>query len=213
VLDRVGIDRTDVVSASYGSTIAYEFARTFPERVERLVLAGVMREIPAHMRQPTAHTLVTLEEGRMAEFAREVADGLLCRDPAKTIERRELARRLLLSQLERMGPSEKQRYVHGTRRLLCHPPLDLSCPPPVRTLVFTGEHDVYTRPEYCREIASAFSDSTSTTILNADHLFHIERFAETLELLSTFLNDRPVTAVAGVYGRVQRSLGLEASVA
>jgi len=194
VLRQIGVPTVNIVSASYGSPIAYRFAQLFPASVERLVLAGVMKEIPADLRASTINTLISLDENRIADCARQIAGGLLCADPAKVVARRDLARRLLVTQLERMTPCDRTRYVQNTMRLLDHAPLDLSSAPPVPALVFTGEHDVYTRPEHCREIAAAFDDAVFTTIKQADHLFHIERFEATLALLDWFL--RGATLIA-----------------
>jgi pimeloyl-ACP methyl ester carboxylesterase len=192
VLRTLDVERVHVVAASYGSPIAYRFAQLYPEAVDRLVLAGVMKEIPQTLRASTRQTVISLLDGRMSEFAQEVVDGLLCADPEKPVERRALARRLLIGQLERMAPAEGQRYVHNTMRLLSHAPLDLSSAPAVPALVFTGEHDVYTRPDHCREIAEAFDEATFTTIKRADHLFHIERFEATLALVDRFLDGQAI---------------------
>ena len=187
VLDRLEIPRVHVVAASYGGPIAYHFAQRFPASVERLVLAGVMKEMPQAVRASALRTLAALGDERMADFAREVADGLLCTDPGKPIERRAVARRLLTRQFERMGPAGRVRYCSNTRRQLDHLNLDLEAAPRVPVLVFTGEHDVYTPPSACREIAVAFDEAVFTTIRRADHLFHLERFDATLSLVSWFL--------------------------
>jgi pimeloyl-ACP methyl ester carboxylesterase len=188
VLDHLDVAEVDIVSASYGSPIAYRFAQLFPERTGRLVLAGVMKEIPAGRRAVTAATVAAVCDGRLGDFARLVVEGLMCLDPSRHVERRAVTRRLLQSQLERMTPDDQLRYVHNTTRLLEHQPLDLAAAPPVPALVFTGEHDVYTTPEDCREVASAFADVRFSTIPAADHLFHLERFDTTLALLDAFLD-------------------------
>jgi pimeloyl-ACP methyl ester carboxylesterase len=200
VLEAAGIERAFVVSASYGSPIAWRLAQRFPRRVARVILSGVMKEIPAPVWEPTRRTLDTLTAGRMAEFARDIVGGLLCHDPCRPIERRRAGERLLLAQLENMTPADRIRYVENTARLLEHPPLDLSQPPAAPALVFTGEHDVYTRPEYCREIAMALPDSWFTLIERADHLFHIQRFDVTLALVDGFWSDRDLAAIAGTTG-------------
>jgi pimeloyl-ACP methyl ester carboxylesterase len=189
IMDAARMERAYVVSASYGSPIAYRLAQRHPERVTSMVLAGVMREIPGHLRARTANTMATLAEGRLAHFAREIVEGLLCRDPEKPIEKRRLAERVLLGQLEKLPLSERERYIENTARLLDHSPLDLSSPPSAPTLVFTGEHDVYTRPSECRKVAAALPDALFTVIERADHLFHIERFETTLALLDRFHDD------------------------
>lgn len=203
VMDAAGLDRAYIVSASYGSPIAYRFSQLHPERVDRLVLAGVMREIPREMRARTERTLISAAEGRMQAFAKEVVDGLLCQEPGKPIQKRGLAARLLSSQLEKMSLSDRQRYVENTARLLNHAPLDLSNPPIAPTLVFTGEYDIYTRPAHCREIAAALPNALFTVIEQADHLFHLERFDTTLALLDRFYEDLSVDGVPGC-GRVER---------
>jgi pimeloyl-ACP methyl ester carboxylesterase len=186
IMDAARIERAYVVSASYGSPIAYRLAQCHPERVGSVVLAGVMSEIPAHLRARTANTMATLADGKLADFAREIVDGLLCRDPEKPIEKRRLAERVLLGQLEKLPLSGRERYLENTARLLDHAPLDLSSPPTAPTLVFTGEHDVYTLPDECRKVAAALPDALFTLIERADHLFHIERFETTLALLDRF---------------------------
>ena len=98
-----------------------------------------------------------------------------------------VARRLVTRQFERMGPAGRVRYCCNTRRQLDHLNLDLEAAPGVPVLVFTGEHDVYTQPSACREIADAFDEAVFTTIRRADHLFHLERFEATLSLVSWFL--------------------------
>ena len=202
VLQVAGVEQAFVVSASYGSPIAFRLAQRFPRRVTRVILSGVMKEIPAPVWEPTRRTLDTLAAGRMAEFARDIVGGLLCHDPARPIERQRASERLLLAQLENMPPADRLRYVENTARLLEHPPLDLTRPPAVPALVFTGEHDVYTRPAHCREIAEAFDEATFTTIKRADHLFHIERFEATLSLVDCFLSGRAF-ANADDYGPVE----------
>ena len=151
-----------------------------------------MKEIPADLRPATTATLAALHAGRVDDCAQRIVDGLLCTDPQKPVARRDLARRLLRSQLERMPAADRERYIQNTLRLLDHDPLDLRAAPPVPALVFTGEHDVYTRPELCREVASAFASAAFTTIRSADHLFHLECFDATLALVAWFLRGEPL---------------------
>jgi len=195
VMNTAGVERAHVVSASYGSPIAYRLAQLHPERIDRMILAGVMKAIPPNVRDKTARTLELLAEGDMAGFSRLVVDGLLCHD--RPVERRHLARRLLSGQLERMPLPDRQRYIENTARLLHHNPLDLEHPPSTPALVFTGENDVYTRPEYCREVACALPNAQYTVIEHADHLFHIERFDVTLALLDGFVRLGDVSGTPG----------------
>jgi pimeloyl-ACP methyl ester carboxylesterase len=198
ILDDVGVEKVYLVSASYGTPLAYTFTKNYPELVSKLVLAGTMKEIPFHMREKIIQSVNLAERNLMEEFARFAThNGLLCLEPEKQVDRRELAIRVLCSELKNMTRDAAERYILNTNRLLNFQSLDISESPDVSTLVFTGEYDVFTIPEYCREIAASFSDAIFTTIKNADHLFHIERFDTTLEILLRFVKDLPLEKIKG----------------
>ena len=203
MLDELGHQKIALVAASYGTPIAYRFAELHPSMVQSLVLCGTMKEVPHHIHGDLAHSFQTLKEGKMEQFANELLGvsgpqkgcGLICTDLEKPIARRKLAHRLLYSQLVTMNTEDREKYVINTKRLLNHGRIDISSPPAVKTLVFTGEHDCFTRPEYCREIASAFRKATFTTIQQADHLFHLEQFETTAELLFRFSYNKPIDVI------------------
>lgn len=198
LLDHYRLPRVTIISASYGTPIAYQFAQRHPERLSGLVLSGTMRAFPEDRRDAARRSLELLKAGKMDAFAAIVTDSLLCNDPERPIERGRLAKRLLSGQLKAMPIPAREKYLANTERLLHHPPLDLTRPPRVRTLVFTGEHDVFTTPAYCREIAAAIPGSQFTTIREADHLFHIERFDATIELLDRFVHNAPLDDHDGI---------------
>jgi pimeloyl-ACP methyl ester carboxylesterase len=196
IIQETCIEQMYLVSASYGTPIAYTFAKNFPEYVSKLVLAGTMKEIPFHMRGKIIQSVKLAEKYLMDEFAWFAThNGLLCLDPRKNIVRRELALRVLNAELKNMTRNETERYIMNTLRLLNYQSIDINESPDVDTLVFTGEYDVFTIPEYCREIASSFPNAIFTTIKNADHLFHLERFKTTLQLLLRFVQDLPLETI------------------
>ncbi len=195
VVDAIGVEKVSIVSASYGTPIAYTFAARYPERVAKLILAGTMKEVPAHMRQRVADTLIPLRQGRMEQFAREVAEGLVVMDPEVPVRRRHLAYRLLCSQLTSISEEDMQKYVLNTLRILNHKSLDLATPPQCPTLVYTGEHDSFTTPDYCLEIANSIGCSLFTTINNADHMFHIQRPSVVNEISYEFLENGVITSL------------------
>ena len=204
VLDELGIDRVHLVSASYGTAVAYRVGQLFPERIESLVLAGTMRRIPDIQRRTAERTVELLEAGRDEAFATLVMESPLQRDPAVSIENRRVVGRLFRKSLIAMGPAERHKYIENTRRLLSHAPLDLDLPPAVRTLIFTGEHDPFTTPEHCREIASAIPGALFTTIRDADHLFHLERFETTALLIDRFIQGAGLAGIENT-GPVEES--------
>jgi pimeloyl-ACP methyl ester carboxylesterase len=175
VLDEHGIERANVVAASYGTPSAFELARTRPTRVERLALAGTMRELPAHRRERIAHTIGLARRRERDALADEVVGGMLCHDPSLAIQRRGAAARVLRANVLRMSDPDLDKYAANTERLLNAPPLDVSATiggPEV--LAFTGEHDVFTPPEENRRVAASFARAWFTTVRCADHLFHLQ---------------------------------------
>jgi len=198
ILDDANVDQVSIIAVSYGTPAGYGFAQKYPDRVKNLVLAGFMKEIPAHMRQPTADTLIPLQAGDMPQFAKQVLAGLTPLDRNKEVNRQELVHRVLYAQLKKMSIQDREKYLLNTQRLLVHEPLDLQNPPTCRTLIFTGEHDCFTRPEYSKVCADAFPDCLFTTIANADHLFHIEQPEVTSELCYRFTQGDSIHTIKGI---------------
>jgi pimeloyl-ACP methyl ester carboxylesterase len=188
ILEEHGIERINVVAASYGTPAAYRLAQRYPERIERVVLAGTMKEIPSHIRGKVQESIETALYGDGPRLAQQVIDGLLCRDLGLPVEKRGLSERILRSSLSRMSARELRQYAANTTRLLEHEALDLRGPiigP--QALIFTGEHDCFTTPEHCLEVAKAFQRAWFTVIERADHLFHVERFDVIVDLLLRFM--------------------------
>lgn len=210
VLDDLMIDKVSIISASYGTPIAYSFAAQYPDRVVKLILAGTMKEVPCHMKQRVADTLTPLREGRMEQFAKEVAEGLVVMDSSIPVHRRNLAYRLLCTQLASMNQVDKNKYILNTRRILSHKPLDLDFPPKCPTLVFTGEHDAFTTPTYCLEIANSISNSFFTTINESDHMFHVEHPSVVNNVCYEFMLNGDISSLDGI-GPVQPSGFLNSS--
>lgn len=199
VLDEHGIARANIVAASYGTPSAFELARTRPERVDRIALAGTMRELPAHRLERIAYSIELARKRKREALADEVVSGMLCHDPTLAIERRGTAARVLRTSVLRMSDLDLDKYAANTERLLEAPPLDLSATiAGPEALAFTGEHDVFTPPEENRRVASAFANAWFTTIRAADHLFHLQR-AEAVTALLVGFSSRTLEA-AGVPG-------------
>jgi pimeloyl-ACP methyl ester carboxylesterase len=197
VLSHVDIQKVNVLSASYGSPIGYEFAKLYPDRVSHLLLAGIMREIPKEVEASVYLTIELLKQNKINEFSDEVINGLLCRDPLKEVNKSKVVSRLFRKQLQNLNPDQIERYIENTLRLFKHTPLNIDHSPDVPTLVFTGEHDTFTRPEYCKEIASSFNKATFTTITKADHLCHMEQFESVIELINNFFTDESLDHITG----------------
>lgn len=197
LLDTLGIESIYLVATSYGSPVGLHLAQSRPERVARLALAGIMRQISGASRPAVEQSLLDLEASRHDAFCDAAIEALTCRDVRHHVERRISVERMLRRCLLGMSAAARRKYALNTRRLLDHEPLDPTRPVSCPTLVFTGEHDGFTRPESCREVASRIPGSYFTTIRDADHLFHLERFDVTVDLLRRFGRDRDLERVPG----------------
>jgi pimeloyl-ACP methyl ester carboxylesterase len=196
VLIHVSIPKVNVFSASYGSPIGYEFAKHYPHRVSHLLLAGIMREIPKESEASVYNTISLLQQNKISEFVDEVINGLLCMEPDK-VSKCKVVARMFRNQLKQLNTDQIEKYIANTLRLFEHTPLNIDYSPNVPTLVFTGEHDTFTKSEYCREIANSFQNSTFTTIKNADHLCHMEQFEAVVELSQKFFIDELLDGAPG----------------
>lgn len=188
--------RVNVFAASYSTPIAYRFGQLHPDKVDRMVLTGIMKGIPSYLVKPVETTLTLLQEGRVGDFANFMTSILTCQDKQKSINKRRLVERIMPSMLKKLSPDHQNKYKQNTLRLLNHPPLALTPPPNISALVVTGQHDPYTTPEYCREIAKSFSNSLYTTIRDADHLCHLQQLQTTMDLITNFFMNRPLESVA-----------------
>lgn len=197
ILDHAGIDRTYMISTSYGSPIAYTVAQHYPERIERLVLSGIMREIPCNIRPTIELSLKQIENNELDAFIDAAVETLCSTKLRNRSSRHKLSERMLRRQLRQMSGDDFEKYVTNTRRLLMHKPLDLNKYPDVPTLVLTGENDHFTLPAYCMEIARAIPGAEFLTIDDGDHLFHIQAFDTTIKILENFGYHLPLDKIPG----------------
>ncbi|MCY1517819.1 2-succinyl-6-hydroxy-2,4-cyclohexadiene-1-carboxylate synthase [compost metagenome] len=174
------------IGLSYGSALAALFAARHPRRCARLLLAGITTFGRPGARLLLEEGLALLAEGRTEAFAQGALTGLL--NPLRLQETgvSPVFRKLLLRQMQRLPPTEVERYRQNSQRLLSfsgftrHP----SCP----TLVLAGEYDHFTQPWEHAHFAAACADADCALIHDADHLAQFERREACARLYTPFLN-------------------------
>ncbi|WP_416973554.1 alpha/beta fold hydrolase [Streptomyces sp. 4F14] len=187
-----GLTRVKIAAGSYGSAIGYRLAQQRPDLVWRLFLMSTMTRIPESARDQIEHSLSLLDRGDLPAFASTTVSLFMCSDPARRIAHGPVVKRILTTRFTNATPDELEKYRLNTRRLLDQ---DLLCPQPaqsVPTLVVTGEHDDFTRPELCRQVAETCPDSFFATFRDADHMVHLERTGEVADLGLRFFHDVPL---------------------
>jgi pimeloyl-ACP methyl ester carboxylesterase len=143
IADDLGTPRLNVFGFSYGTAIAFGFARRHRERVARLALGGVPVHIDEAQVDCWERARQQLAAGDREGFAATAADALMCLDPERPVHRRELARRYVRR-------SFLHALIHSPHaadslyRALADRPDFSGGLTGVPALVFAGEHDTVT---------------------------------------------------------------------
>jgi pimeloyl-ACP methyl ester carboxylesterase/NAD(P)-dependent dehydrogenase (short-subunit alcohol dehydrogenase family) len=190
LFDELGIPRVNLVGVSYGGSIAYEFAQRWPDRINRVAMAGTVNAFPSYVTATRGASTHALRQGRIEPYVDHIVEATMCLDPDIVIRNRETTRGLLEKILRESTPTELARYLDVQNRVLA----------PTRnaqgrvfdrpTLVFTGEHDVLTPPSYVRDLAATIPGALFTTFRDADHLVPMECPEEMADLLIRFFTDQ-----------------------
>lgn len=178
------------IGLSYGSALAALFAARHPQRCARLLLAGITAFGRPGARRMLEEGLALLAEGRNGEFAQGALSGLLNPLQLQATGLSPVFRKALLRQIQRLSPSEVERYRQNSQRLLAfggfsqHP----QCP----TLVLAGEHDHFTQPWEHAQFAAACASADCVLVHRADHLAQFEQREACAALYRPFLEGRPL---------------------
>ncbi|GAA2724245.1 MULTISPECIES: alpha/beta hydrolase [Streptomyces] len=188
LLEKVAPSPVNVLGTSYGTAVAYEWARAHPGRAERLALVGTMSHLTPRVRATVEQTVRLAEEGRRSEFAQCVIEGMMCTSPRVTVSRRPTVVRCLNRALHEMSDEDLRKFRDNSERLLARSTLPGGSAVRVPALVVTGEHDPLSTPALGRQAAARLADARFTTLRNADHLVHLECPGELVDLLLRFFS-------------------------
>ncbi|WP_028925010.1 alpha/beta fold hydrolase [Pseudonocardia acaciae] len=181
LLDALGLDRVHVLGLSLGGFVAQWMGVHTPERVDRLVLAHTAAHLGPPENYHRALTDVLADPDMLA-----TTDGFLRNwFPAELVEANDpiiepFRRTLLATRREGIAGSLAAVRDADLRRTI---PL-ISNP----TLVIAGEQDTVTSAEHGKEIASAVPGARFA-VLPAVHLSNVERPAEFLDAVVSFLHE------------------------
>lgn len=194
-LDEIGLNKVSIMGMSLGSVVASHFAHQRPEKIERLVLMGVMQETRPSWRMLLEESLHLMQEGRMEEFGQAVILYLINHARLEQTRMSPTAKRLFFRQMAEFATTERLRYEINCNRLLRlkHVPS-----PQCKTLVACGEFDSFTLPFENAGFALGCQDMQFAMIENADHVPQLQRRKETMNLFSTFLKGDDIAGVEGV---------------
>lgn len=195
LLATITAEPVNIVGASYGSAVAYRWVRSHPERAERLVLLGTMAQMTDHVRACIGRTLSLAQQGRRAEFVSSVIDAMVCSEPGTTVARRAAVVRCLSSAVNGLSADEIVKYLDNSQRLLDYSDDEDGSVVTVPVLVATGEHDPLTTPQLSRQAATLCMDARFTTLKAADHMVHLERPTEVVDLVLRFFTGQSLAGL------------------
>jgi pimeloyl-ACP methyl ester carboxylesterase len=194
VVDSLDVEHAAIVCASFGSSIALEFAILDPARVDALVvcppgvIAGEHSERLARFDEAEDEALARGDVERAVEINLEVwvagpARTLADVDPDVVARVREMQRLAFEIQLPMLSSDEPP----SARWLLERPWAghlgDVGCP----TLVIAGEEDVEDILRAADLLVSLVPDVRSLVLLDAAHMVAMERSAEVTSAVLDFL--------------------------
>lgn len=194
-MDEVGLNKVSIMGMSLGSVVASHFADQRPEKIERLVLMGVMQKTRPSWRMLLEESLHLMREDRMEEFGQAVILYLINHARLDQTRMSPTAKRLFFRQMADFATTERLRYEINCNRLLRlqHVPS-----PQCKTMVACGEFDSFTLPFENANFALQCKDMQFAMIENADHVPQLQRRKETMNLFATFLQGKDIAEVEGV---------------
>ena len=192
-----GLKQVYLVSTSYGAPVAYQFARNYSDKLDKLIMAGVMQTVPDATRENIFASLKAVEENNIEQFISIVLDGLLSHDDSFDARKKAFTRKVLSRQLSSISSEQKQKFLSNSKRVLQTQSLEIGSLNNTETLVFTGEYDDFTSITDCREFARGIGNSGFLTIDQADHLFHLQQFDVLTDILENFGYGKDINAISG----------------
>ncbi|MBQ0755167.1 MAG: alpha/beta hydrolase [Gammaproteobacteria bacterium] len=195
-VEQMELPSVHLMGLSLGSAIVSTFAYKYPQRTEKLIVAGILTRPRKSWRMLVDESVRVLDEGRMDEFSQAVVLYLVNYNRLKETRITPTARRLFYKQMKALNDNERERYkINGRRLLSVEGVLGY---PECETLVTTGEFDSFTLPWENASFASGCKNSTFALIEGADHLPQLEKREQSLELFSSFLTGKSLVGVNGV---------------
>lgn len=194
-MDEVGLQKVSIMGMSLGSVVASHVADQRPEKIERLVLMGVMQKTRPSWRMLLEESLHLMREDRMEEFGQAVILYLINHARLDQTRMSPTAKRLFFRQMAEFATTERLRYEINCNRLLRlqHVPS-----PQCKTMVACGEFDSFTLPFENANFALQCKDMQFAMIENADHVPQLQRRKETMNLFAAFLQGKDIAEVEGV---------------
>lgn len=172
VLEYLEITHIDIFSTSYSTLIAFEFAKNYTSKVNKLVLSSSMTYLPENQLHLIEDTLKALEENNLELFATLFYKGI--RNGVNKSRNAMLVERVIGSGIKLMTKTQIQQFCENSKRVLHYNnSFNFSGKIDLNPLIFTGSLDTFTPPDLCEKVGVYFKGFQFRTIPYYDHFFHI----------------------------------------
>lgn len=185
--ERLGFPRCDLLGHSMGALAALDLARRRPDRVGKLILAGIAVPVSARNRALFFHWASCLEAGMDPALWFETVYFWIFSAPffANETAVGEAVRRAVAYPYSRTAAAFRKQ-VEAIAEYECAGPLpEISA----KTLVLAGEEDLLFPPEECARLAREIPGAAFSVLENAGHALHLEQPRAAAERVLEFLSD------------------------
>ena len=187
LLDRLDTGEIDLLGHSMGALVAGRFARNYPKRVARLILASPALGYGTKPREPLAPPAASRLDAMISEGAERFA---ATRGP-RLVHATDDAR-LVAGVVKGMSEVTLPGYAQASRMLSCADLVAEASHLPMQVLVLVGNEDQVTPPANCRRLYDALAAAHPAlghrfeTIASAGHAVPQERPQAVADLVSAF---------------------------
>lgn len=201
-----------LVSTSYGAPVAYQFARNHNDKLDKLIMAGVMQTVPETTRENIFDSLKAVEEHDIDKFIDIVLDGLLSDNSQFDSRKRAFTSKVLAKQLSKISDEQIDKFLSNSRRVLKTGSLPVDHLENTDTLIFTGEYDDFTNISDCRDFTRSIGNASFLTIDQADHLFHLQQFDVLKDIIESHGYGKELNTITGcsnssIFNKEQQGTG------
>lgn len=185
VVKTLAIENPIMVGTSYGSPSVYRYVGTHQEHVKAMVLGGSCTAIDKEMEYQIRFMLWIIRSQKVGLFPKAFTE-VMCNIKEDSIPNAPRIHQILARSLSRMDEEAREKFVANSMRLIGAKMPEFKIPVP--TLVFTGEHDQFTRADRMSEFSKYCWDLRIVRIPKCDHMYHLEQTHATLALIDRFVD-------------------------
>lgn len=187
VIEHCDIQNAIIVGTSYGAPSVFRFACKYEDRLAAMILGGACPSVSDEMEYKVRFLLWLLACDDKAWMFPKAFTEVMCNIHAPGIPNASRIQQIVMRSLLRLNDAGRAKFIENSYRLLREKMPTPNSPLEVPSLVFTGEHDLFTPAKRLGEFNKLCSNLTVAEIENADHMYHLEQTQDTLRLIDNFV--------------------------